>query len=312
MKVKTLLKNYKTISNSKNLFNFQKKFIAQGATYQTNQSNVKLRGKFLKSTRPDMPTLVFFPEILEEAESYEKFFADKNHGILDYRNVWILNPRNMGNSDHHDSFCFNDMAEDLKNFLDEKKLSIVTVGGHGWGAKIACAFSTLYLERTSGVMCIEGGPIDHSYFQVWNDIRNNIKKANHFANTSTSVGEVIRKLDKEIKHKRWNKIIKNNLIDQGSSVSWKCNMKELSKLCNQQMSVLTRWNGQYGLFPGRAFVQFASESNHIYLATNTIPIYCFFPKLEGRFPSISLNMILTENDDDSKIINYSFQILFHK
>ena len=107
-----------------------------------------------------MPTLIFFPEIMELAENYEKFFTDPNHNILDYRNVWLVDPRNFGDSDHHDSFYLNDMAGDIRRFMDEKQISIATMGGHGYGAKVACAFSTLHLDRTSGVMCIEGGPID--------------------------------------------------------------------------------------------------------------------------------------------------------
>jgi len=237
---------------------------------------------------------------MEDVESYEKFFTNKNYGLLEYRNIWLLNPRNFGTSDHHDSFDLNEMADDIKNFLDEKKLSIVTVGGHGYGAKVACAFSTQYLERTSGVMCIEGGPIDHSYHPSFNEIRESIVKANNITLSSSSSGEVIKKLDKEIKNKRWNKILKQNLIDQGSSVSWKFNMNKLAIQAKRNMSDITRWDGRYGLFPGRAFVQFASESTYIYLATNTIPFYKFFPKLEAKFPSANLNMILTENDSDSK------------
>ena len=83
---------------------------------------MKLRGKFLKSRRPDMPTLIFFPEIFEFAENYEKFFTEKDHGILDYRNVWLVNPRNFGDSDHHDSLCLNEMADDIKRFMDDKQI----------------------------------------------------------------------------------------------------------------------------------------------------------------------------------------------
>lgn len=291
------------ISNFHKLFNFQRKFIASGASFQTDSSKVKIRGKFLKSQSPDMPTLLFFPEALKEAHTYEKFFTNPNHDILKYRNVWILNPRNFGDSDHHESFCLNDCAEDIKRFIDEKQLSIVTVGGHGFGAKVACAFSTMYLDNTSGVICIEGGPIDQSYHPAWNSIKEYIQKAYLIGKETSNYSDVVRKLEKSIPDKDWLEIIKSNLIDTSSGISWKCNMEGLYWNSRRRFSDLTKFNSMFGLFPGRALVQWASHSHHIHLATNTMPFYNFFPKLEGKFPTTTMNIITTEEDENSKFFN---------
>lgn len=298
------MKNFKSniLNFKQSFFNIQKKFIAQGAVYQSDHSKVKLRGKFLKSKRSDMPTLLFFPELLNQVENYEKFFSDPNHGILNYRNVWILNPRNTGDSDHHESFELQDVADDVARFMDEKQLTTATVGGHGYGAKIACAFGTTFLEKTSGVMCIEGGPIDQSYHPAWNQVREYIKQANKIAKNTTNINDVSRKLDKVIVNKRWNKIFKDNLIESSSGVSWKCNMDLLALHANRPRPSFTSFGPEYGLFPGRAFVQFASESQQVYLATNTIPFMKFFPKLEGTFPATFFNFIQTEDDENSKLI----------
>jgi hypothetical protein len=51
-----------------------------------------------------MPTLLWFPDVMEPAENFEKWFLSPENKVLDYRNVWLLNPRNFGDSDHHDSF----------------------------------------------------------------------------------------------------------------------------------------------------------------------------------------------------------------
>ncbi len=117
-----------------------------------------------------MPTMLWFPEALDSAESWESWFQKSDNNvntyitqILDYRNFWIVNSRNFGDSDHHDSFDLQEVSNDVLRFIDEKQLSIVTVGGHGYGAKIACAFGSYNMERTSGVICMEGGPMDHSY-----------------------------------------------------------------------------------------------------------------------------------------------------
>ena len=63
-----------------------------------------MRGKFLKGRRPDLPTLIWLADVLEPAENFSKFFTREDNKIADYRNVWLLNYRNFGDSDHHDSF----------------------------------------------------------------------------------------------------------------------------------------------------------------------------------------------------------------
>jgi pimeloyl-ACP methyl ester carboxylesterase len=285
-----------------NFFNLSKKYIGQGAIYQNNTSDVKLKGKFLKCKRPDMPTLVFLPELMEPIENYENFFNNPNHHILQYRNVWLLSPRNFGDSDHHKSFDLEEMADDVKRFIDDKKLSIVTIGGHGYGAKIACAFSTMNLDRTSGVMCIEGGPIDHSFHPWWLECKDAINSAYKISKETNSIGEFYRKLDKAVTHSKWNKIIKQNAYESGNGINFKFNIEDLVFTIRKTQSEITNFTSRYGLFPGRAFVSFASESHFIYLATNTIPFYTFFPKLEGKFPSTELNFIQTENDNLSELI----------
>lgn len=53
--------------------------------------------------------------------------------FLDYRNVYLLNPRNFGNSDSFESFELNEMADDVIRFMYEQKISTATIGGHGFG-----------------------------------------------------------------------------------------------------------------------------------------------------------------------------------
>jgi len=296
------MRHYTKLSLTKStLFQFQKRFIGQGAVYQTNNSDVRLKGKFLKCRRPDMPTLIFLPELMEPIENYEKFFINPLHSILEYRNVWLLSPRNFGDSDHHKSFDLGDMADDIRRFIDEKQLSIVTIGGHGHGAKIACAFGTSNLERTSGVMCIEGAPIDHSYHPWWHECKAAILSAFKLAKSSSSLADFTRVLDKEVKHPNWNKAIKQNAYETSNGVQFKFNMNDLEFCIRRDICDITSFNERYGLFPGRAFLQWASESHHIYLATNTIPMYKFFPKLEGRFPTLDMNFIQTGDEASSKI-----------
>lgn len=115
---------------------------------------------------------------------------------MEYRNVWVLNPRNFGDSDHHDSFDLEDISNDVARFLNEKQLSMVTVGGHGYGAKVACAFGTYYMEKTTGVVCVEGGPVDNSYHEAWEEVKNLIVACSKIdLSNITSAQEVYKRID---------------------------------------------------------------------------------------------------------------------
>jgi hypothetical protein len=66
--------------------------------------DVQLRGQFLKGRKEDLPTMIWFSDLLEPAENFEKFFSRPDNKVLDVRNVWLLNTRNQGTSDHHSSY----------------------------------------------------------------------------------------------------------------------------------------------------------------------------------------------------------------
>lgn len=95
------------------------------ATYQKETEKVKLRGKFLKGKKDDLPTLIWLSDILEPAENFTRFFTREDNKIADVRNVWLLNYRNMGDSDHHDSFALEVSNNNLYIFIYHDIIMIV-------------------------------------------------------------------------------------------------------------------------------------------------------------------------------------------
>jgi hypothetical protein len=51
--------------------------------------------------------MIWFSDLVESAENFEAFFAKADNKILNTRNVWLVNYRNFGDSDHHESFDMN-------------------------------------------------------------------------------------------------------------------------------------------------------------------------------------------------------------
>jgi len=52
---------------------------------------------------------------------------------------------------------------------------MATIGGHGFGAKLATATANANLNRFTGVICLEGGPIDHTYHEAFTELKDYVK-----------------------------------------------------------------------------------------------------------------------------------------
>ncbi len=171
------------------------------------------------------------------------------------------------------------------------------------GAKLACAFAGLNYDKVTGVMCLDGGPLDHSFHEAWHNIKDAIIVLSKIDTDVASQSEVFRVIDNSIINPRWRKILKENVVDGRSSVQWKFNMEDLARNVKKNHRCdLSKWSTYYGLYPGRAFVNFPDFSDWIFLNTNTIPFYTFFPKLEGRFPSTCFNIVYAEEKNDSMLL----------
>ena len=90
--------------------------------------------------------------MVEPAENFQTFFNRSDNKIRDVRNIWCLNYRNQGTSDHCDSYDMEEMSNDIVRFMDEKKITYATIGGHGFGAKVAAATAISHMERFTGVI----------------------------------------------------------------------------------------------------------------------------------------------------------------
>ena len=55
---------------------------------------------------------------------------------------------------------------------------MATIGGHGFGAKVATATAISNYNRFTGVICLEGGPLDHRYHEAYQELANYVKIAN--------------------------------------------------------------------------------------------------------------------------------------
>lgn len=97
-------------------------------------------------------------------------------------------------------------------------------------------------------------------------------------------------------------MLKSNLVEGKGNISFKFNLKDLAlNLKKGHRNDISRFDSRFGLYPGRALVLFAEHSHWIFMNSNTIPFYKFFPKLENCFPSPSFNFIQGDDNPLSKL-----------
>ena len=109
------------------------------------------------------------------------------------------------------------MSADIMRFMDEKKITMATIGGHGFGAKVAAATAINNMDRFTGVIQYEGGPLDHRYYESYQELESYVQLAAKMDLASMESSAAMRHLDKHISCGKWASIFKQNLDVEGST-----------------------------------------------------------------------------------------------
>jgi pimeloyl-ACP methyl ester carboxylesterase len=69
--------------------------------------------------------------------------------------VYVVDQRNHGQSFHSDRFDYEVMAQDLRVFMDQRRLAAAALLGHSMGAKTAMRFAALFPERVRQLIVVD-------------------------------------------------------------------------------------------------------------------------------------------------------------
>lgn len=172
--------------------------------------------------------MLWFSDLVEPVENFAPFFSNPMHKILDNRNVWLLNYRNMGDSDHHESFAMEEISDDIARFMNQQKLTMATLGGHGFGAKVALATAINNMDRCTGVINLDGGPLSHQYYEAYQELHQYVDTAKSLDTANTDLPAAKKYIDNNVQCKKWKAIFMQNLEAKGDGVSWKFNVDMLA------------------------------------------------------------------------------------
>jgi pimeloyl-ACP methyl ester carboxylesterase len=168
--------------------------------------------------------------------------------------------------------------------MDENKVTMATIGGHGFGAKVATATAINHVNRFTGVMCLDGGPLDHNYYEAYQELVQYVEACKNIGIENLNAKDAIKKITERVPHPKWRSIILQNVETSKGTLQWRCNLDGLYKNTRKFVSDVATWSPSYGLWPGQAFAVFAAQSKWVHLSTNTLQFYNVFPRLEGKFP----------------------------
>ena len=77
-------------------------------------------------------------------------------------NVWLVDLRNHGESDWSDRHTYLDLAEDVKNLLEEHEITRIALIGHSMGGKTAMVLDKLYQGFISKLVIVDIAPVRYT------------------------------------------------------------------------------------------------------------------------------------------------------
>ena len=249
-------------------------------------SDVRLRGMQIRGNHADLPSLIFFPDLFDTAENWLPFFLAQRSAILDHRDVYILYPRNFGLSDWCDDTSeeyAEQVAADVERFMYEHKITMATLGGHGFGAKNALVTGCYKPHLVTGVLALDYAPQDYIYFRAAKTCNEVAQKLAELDRSNFTRARFDEALNETVQSKKMQAVLAQNL-KQKTERTFRLNFN--SEFVAANFNELVNWKTKYGLFGGRSRFVFPEFSQYVFLGNNTISMMKICPQNRGYFHDI--------------------------
>jgi len=104
---------------------------------------------------------------------------------------------------------------------------MATLGGHGFGAKVALATAINNMDRCTGVINLEGGPLDHRFYESYQELQSYVDVARQMDLSKMDVSSANKHIIENISCKKWASIFRQNIEDKSGNPVWKFNVDDL-------------------------------------------------------------------------------------
>ena len=171
------------------------------------------------------PPVIFLHGLLGQGRMWRQFAL--NDIISRDRDVFLLDLRNHGESDHHPSMQYEEMAEDLLRYIDRREINKVTLIGHNIGGKTAMAFAQLFPNRVAGLISFDTAPTSASE-ELKEKALASVKQIREIDIVGKTRKAAIDLINSKYADRGVAALITNNLAysdeQNHSTVKWTCNL----------------------------------------------------------------------------------------
>lgn len=172
--------------------------------------------------------------------------------LSDNFEVFILDQRNHGASPHSDSHTYENLKEDLLEFMDDHKIEKASLLGHSMGGKTVMFFAADYPERVTNLIVADIAPKNYTkisdYAPQTIDHENIVSAMLNFdLSNYNSRTEIDQKLSESISSERVRQFLLKNLKrNDNKEFVWKLNIKTISEYLPQIMDGMDKEKFQKG------------------------------------------------------------------
>lgn len=110
------------------------------------------------SNKKDTRHMFFLHGLMSKGQNWRSFALSDNLSG-NKRSMYMIDLRNHGDSDHHDSMTYKEMADDVVRYADQREIEHFVLVGHNIGAKTAMTLSCMRPDRVSALICLDTLPL---------------------------------------------------------------------------------------------------------------------------------------------------------
>jgi pimeloyl-ACP methyl ester carboxylesterase len=183
----------------------------------------------------------------------------------------LIDLRNHGESDHHDSMTYPELAEDVIRHMIKKGIKKFTLLGHSMGAKVAMNMATMVPDMLDGVMIVDSAPKDHSNdLAIYKTSKDVIDKLSDYDITDKTRKEVMDDF-KDMFNGSVANLLGTNLTyvnNDSDIVTWRVNLDAIKKNYNN----IIKWENRGTPYKGPLKI-LIGEKSHIFPISVFKPVF---------------------------------------
>ena len=180
--------------------------------------------------------------ILHGLFGHQGNWAGPARELADGFSVYGLDARNHGSSEHTKLMTYSDMAEDVRETMDELGIEQADFIGHSMGGKTAMQFALNWPDRVKRLLVVDIAPV--AYKGGPDPVLNALLKLDLAAISSRQEADIL--LEADIPEKAIRDFLLTNLRRDGNGFRWRMNLMAIDKCYSDLRGAL---NGD-SPFPG--------------------------------------------------------------